>query len=187
MPWWVSMKLLKTFRSHKKSPLQLCICLTCYQNNMQIQQVVFTNYRPSHVLKLPLLTRKMWWNIYLQSLTNHGRMWNHVHLSVPAPNEECFSTAAPGLHLAPGTAANPAEKLMPKGDRDIWSSSLTHMIYLWKTIFAFTLLFKIQGHKHTENLQYYGNVFTREFLRALSVRNKNQIQFVYPQVLLKEE
>lgn len=157
-------EIIKDISKSQKSLLQICIFLTYYQNNMRIQQVVFTNYQPSHVLKLPLLTRKRWWNIYLQSLTNHGRMWNHVYLSVPDLNWERFSTTAHSLHLPPGTAANPVEKLVPKRDRDTWSCSLTYTIFLWKTIFAFPFLFKIQGRKHTENVKYYGNIFTRDLV-----------------------
>lgn len=51
-------EIIKDISKSQKSLLQICIFLTCYQNNMRIQQVVFTNYQPSHVLKLPLLTRK---------------------------------------------------------------------------------------------------------------------------------
>lgn len=55
--------------------------------------IINLHYQPSYVLKLPLITRKMWGNTYLQALTNQ-RMWNHEYLSILALNQECLSTTA---------------------------------------------------------------------------------------------
>lgn len=75
-------------------------------------------------------------------------------------------------HCTPGTVANPVKKLVLKTHRSFSSCILPIQLSCKKKKSALTLLFKIQGHKHTENVKYYSNICTRDLIESCCCRKK---------------
>lgn len=99
----------------------------------------------------------MRWNIYLKALTNQSRTWNHLYLSQPY-----IRSVFPPLHT--WDSCKPIKKTCAEDTQKLFK--------LYFSYTTFTLLFKIQGHKHTENVKYYGSICTRELFESCCCTKK---------------
>lgn len=138
---------------------------------MQIQQVVFSNWPLLSTflcLKIAFINQI---DVVKYLLTSTDKPEQNVKSSVPfCPSPK---SGVSFHHCTPGTVANPLKKTCAKDTQKLFKLYFSYKTFLLKKKkSAFTLLFKIQGHKHTENVKYCGSICTRELFESCCCRKK---------------